>query len=78
MNKLSKSLTKRKPRAYGSIKQIGITEMEKIEYRQTGMIRVKETPVSVGELNRLNSYRSVSYYEYIDPGYKWYDGLELF
>ena len=37
---------RRKPRKYGSIQQTGITEIEKIEYGQTGMIRVKETAAS--------------------------------
>lgn len=60
-----KALTKRKPRRWGEIKSIGISEMEKIEYRQNGMIKVKETPLSVGELSRLN-YEYVDYYDWCE------------
>lgn len=72
-------MTKRKPRQYGSIKECSITEMEKIEYRQTGMIRIKETPVSKGELGRL-AYRSgISYYDMVYcQKFNWLDELELF
>lgn len=58
-----KALTKRKPRRWGEIKSIGITEMEKIEYKQTGMIKIKDTPLSVGELSKL---RYISYYDWAE------------
>ena len=77
MEKLSKSLTKRAPRRCGSIKNIGIKEMEKIEYRQTGMIRIKDTAVSKGELDRL-SYNDVDYYDYTEGGMsRWFDELGI-
>ena len=60
-----KALTKRKPRIWGEIKSIGISEMEKIEYRQTGMIKVKETPLSFGELSS-SKYEHVDYYDWVE------------
>lgn len=39
--------------------------MEYAEYRQTGMIRIKETPLSFGELSRLN-YEYVNYYDWCE------------
>lgn len=60
-----KALTKRKPRRCGEIKSIGISEMEKIEYRQTGMIKVKDTHLSFGELSRLN-YEYIDYYDWCE------------
>ena len=48
-----KALTKRKPHKYGSIKECGITELEKAEYRQNGTIRIKDNALSYGELISL-------------------------
>ena len=60
-------IQKRKVSPYnrGSIKECSISQMEYIEYRQTGMIKVKETPVSRGELRRL-SYNDTSYYDFAE------------
>lgn len=78
MKRLSKSLTKRVPRKYGSIKNIGITEMEKIEYRQTGMIKIKDTAVGCGELQRLSSHDDIDYYDFAENSqYRWFDDILL-
>jgi len=50
--------------------------MEYIEYRQTGMIKVKETPVSRGELRRL-SYNDVSYYDFAEGKQNWLEDYIL-
>ena len=48
----------------GSIRESEISPMEWIEYRQTGMIKVKDTPISRGELQRLKSHKSIGYYDF--------------
>lgn len=50
----------------GSIKNENISMMEQIEYRQTGMIKVKDTALSRGELRRLSEHKDISYYDWID------------
>lgn len=79
MKKSSKSLTKRVPRKYGSIKNIGITEMEKIEYRQTGMIKIKDTAVGCSELQSLSNHGNASYYDFVerDSLQRLWDDLDL-
>jgi hypothetical protein len=68
-------LTKRKPRQYGSIQECSITEMEKIEYRQTGMIKVKE-PLSVGCKSHYEIIRERAYYDVVEtPLFKLLDEL---
>lgn len=53
--------------------------MEYIEYKQTGMIKVKETPLSVGELKSIKSRRYVDYYDFAySQRNRWFDGLDLF
>ena len=49
----------------GSIRNINLSPMEYIEYRQTGMIKIKETPISFGELSRLN-YEYIDYYDWCE------------
>lgn len=44
--------TRRKPRYGGSVKNCNITPLEYREYRQTGMIRIKETPAEGHEYRR--------------------------
>jgi hypothetical protein len=73
-----RGLVKRVPRKYGSIKEGRISEMDLIEYRQTGMIRIKETPVSRGEIQRLNSHRNVSYYDWLQSQEKLTDFFNFY
>lgn len=61
-----KALTKRKPHKYGSIKECGITELEKAEYRQNGTIRIKDNALSFGELYRLSNHKDISYYDFAE------------
>lgn len=75
MKRLSKSLTKRAPVRCGSIKNIGITELDKIEYRQTGMIRIKETPVSRGEVQRSHYHDDIGYYDYVESQRNWLEDI---
>ena len=49
----------------GSIRNINLSPMEYIEYRQTGMIKVKETPLSFGELFR-SKYEHIDYYDWVE------------
>lgn len=52
-----------------------ITEMEKIEYRQTGMIKVKE-PLSVGCKSHYEIIRERAYYDVVEtPLFKLLDEL---
>ena len=72
-----KALTKRAIRRCGSIKNTTITEMEKIEYRQTGMIKVKE-PLSVGCQSRYDVVRERNYYDVVEtPLYKLLDDYDF-
>lgn len=49
----------------GSIRNVNLSPMEYAEYKQTGMIKIKETPLSYGELSRLK-YESVNYYDWCE------------
>lgn len=70
-----KALTKRAIRKCGSIMNTTITEMEKIEYRQTGMIKVKE-PLSVGCRSNYENLRERAYYDVVEtPLFKLLDEL---
>lgn len=71
-------IQKRKVSPYnrGSVKECSISQMEYIEYRQTGMIKVKETPVSRGELRRL-SYNDVGYYDFVEGKQNWLEDYIL-
>lgn len=53
------------PWKQGSIKNENITMMEQIEYRQTGMIKIKDVPLSDGELKRRR-FHDVSYYDFVE------------
>lgn len=48
---------KRKPRSYGSIHYDNISELERAEYRQNGMIRVKPFPPMSGYHHHFRSYK---------------------
>ena len=62
----------------GSIKECNISQMEYIEYKQTGMIKIKESPVSRGEIQRLNSHRNVSYYDWLQSQEKLTDFFNFY
>lgn len=47
--------------------------MEKIEYRQTGMIRVKDSAISVGEISRLSSHVDIYDFIYRDSRRDWFE-----
>lgn len=54
------------PHNRGSVKECLVSRMEYIEYKQTGMIKVKEVPLSGGELGRLSSHKDISYYDFVE------------
>ena len=63
----------------GSIKECNISPWGYIEYKQTGMIKVKEVPVSRGEISRLASRRSLSYYDLVyNQKFNWLEDLDFF
>lgn len=65
------------PSKRGSVKEEGITMMERIEYRQTGMIKVKE-PLSVGCRSRYDVVKERNYYDVVEtPLYKLLDDYDF-
>lgn len=65
------------PHNRGSIKECSISQMEYIEYRQTGMIKIKETPLSKGEHRHYSD--DANYYDVVEgTQYKWFEDLDLF
>lgn len=58
----------------GSIKECNISYCEYIEYKQTGMIKVKDTPLSRGELDRRAYRKSLGYYDMVyNQKFNWLD-----
>lgn len=62
----------------GSIKECNISHMEYIEYKQTGMIKIKESPVSRGEIQRLKSNKDLSYYDWLARQERTIDFFDLY